>query len=143
VKRVENFFKGLTHERAQISPIPPEGYGDRFVNFINKITMSKEEAQRSREAHSDGHANPVESTHASAISTSQQPDTGTPGPSILPIVDEAGEGSSVGGHSQRSPQCPSPRLDKELPLPPNHALPKLPEKQNRNFQNGQNLSISV
>ncbi|KAL4866652.1 hypothetical protein BDV12DRAFT_131815 [Aspergillus spectabilis] len=143
VKRVENFFKGLTHERTQISPIPPEGYGDRFVNFINKITMSKEEAQRSREAHSDGHANPVESTHASATSTSQQPDTGTPGPSTLPIVDEAGEGSSVGGHSQRSPQCPSPRLDKELPLPPNHAPPKLPEKQNRTFQNGQNLSISV
>ncbi|KAL5337540.1 hypothetical protein BJX70DRAFT_230513 [Aspergillus crustosus] len=151
VKRVENFFKGLTHERIQISPIPPEGYGDRFVNFINRITMSKEEAQRTRDSQPTGHINPVEpssaqnatTTHDSAIPASQQSDAGTPGPSILPIVDEAGEGSSVGGHSQRSPQCPSPRLDKELPLPPNYPPPKLPEKQNTTYHNGQNLSISV
>ncbi|KAL4884998.1 hypothetical protein BJY04DRAFT_157030 [Aspergillus karnatakaensis] len=152
VKRVENFFKGLTNERSQISPIPPEGYGDRFVDFIKRITMSKEEAQRPQEQHPDGNANSTDlspqpaqsatSTRTSAVSN-QQADTGTPGPNTLPIVDEAGEGSSVGGHSQRSPQCPSPRLDKELPLPPNHGPPKLPQKQNRAYQNGQNLSISV
>lgn len=31
---------------SQISPIPPERYGDRFVRFISGITKSKEEADR-------------------------------------------------------------------------------------------------
>ena len=36
----------MSHERSQISPIPPEGYGDRFVKFISGITMTKEEQER-------------------------------------------------------------------------------------------------
>lgn len=32
------------HE-SQISPIPPERYGDRFIKFISGITMSREEAE--------------------------------------------------------------------------------------------------
>lgn len=41
----------MSHNRTQISPIPPEGYGDRFVNFITAITMSKEEAARHTASH--------------------------------------------------------------------------------------------
>ena len=48
-KKLENFFKGLSHDRTQISPIPPESYGERFINFIKGITMSREEAERRRE----------------------------------------------------------------------------------------------
>jgi hypothetical protein len=46
VKRLENFWKGLSDNRSQISPIPPQAYGDRFINFVTGITMTKEEAER-------------------------------------------------------------------------------------------------
>ena len=36
----------MSSDRSQISPIPPEGYGDRFVKFISGITMTKEEQER-------------------------------------------------------------------------------------------------
>ena len=36
----------MSSDRSQISPIPPEAYGDRFVKFISGITMSKEEQER-------------------------------------------------------------------------------------------------
>ncbi|KAL2853871.1 hypothetical protein BJY01DRAFT_48868 [Aspergillus pseudoustus] len=148
VKRIEHFFKGLTSDRTQISPIPPEGYGDRFLAFIKRITMSKEEAQRCQESRATEQASPIEQSapqpgHEPA-SAQQSAEVGGPGPSTLPIVDEAGEGSSVGGHSQRSPRCPSPRLDKELPLPPNNGVaPQLPDKRNGVIQNGQGLAVPV
>ena len=41
----------MSNNRTQISPIPPEGYGDRFINFITGITMSKEEAERHTTSH--------------------------------------------------------------------------------------------
>ncbi|KAL4786439.1 hypothetical protein BJX76DRAFT_118338 [Aspergillus varians] len=151
VKRIEHFFKGLTHDRTQISPIPPEGYGDRFLNFIRKITMSKEEAERYRESQAaeqtnalDGSIPPTENETLERTSGQQPAEAGISGPSTLPIVDEAGEASSVGGNSQRSPRCPSPRLNKELPLPPpNDGVPHLFEKQNGTFRNGPNPPISV
>ncbi|RDW86134.1 1-phosphatidylinositol-4-phosphate 5-kinase [Aspergillus mulundensis] len=140
VKRVEHFFKGLTHDRTQISPIPPEGYGDRFVNFIRRITMSEEEAQRIRETEVVEQNNAV---NQSTPHTQHQPTAAASGPATLPIVDEAGEASSVGGHSQRSPRSPSPGLNKDLPPPPNGPDAELLEKQNGTCQNGQSLSISV
>ncbi|QDS71353.1 hypothetical protein FKW77_002394 [Venturia effusa] len=42
VKRVEHFFKGISNVESQISPIPPDRYGDRFVRFISGITKSIE-----------------------------------------------------------------------------------------------------
>ncbi|RMD42639.1 hypothetical protein DV735_g2481, partial [Chaetothyriales sp. CBS 134920] len=46
VKHVEHFWKGLKDDRNKISPIPPQAYGDRFVDFITGITITKEEAGR-------------------------------------------------------------------------------------------------
>jgi hypothetical protein len=46
VKRIEHYWKGLSAPRTQISAIPPQPYGDRFINFITGITMTSEEAQR-------------------------------------------------------------------------------------------------
>jgi 1-phosphatidylinositol-4-phosphate 5-kinase len=152
VKRIEHFVKGLTHDRTQISPIPPEGYGDRFVNFIRRITMSKEEAERTRdqEVPEKHNSQPISSTenetsdHISLAPTSgHQPAVAALGPSTLPIVDEAGEASSVGGHSQCSPQSPSLHQNQDLPSPRNRLNPGLSEKRNGALPNGQNPSISV
>lgn len=46
VKKAEHLWKGLSNNKTQISPIPPEGYGDRFVKFITGLTMAKEEVER-------------------------------------------------------------------------------------------------
>ncbi|KFY41404.1 hypothetical protein V494_03024 [Pseudogymnoascus sp. VKM F-4513 (FW-928)] len=45
VKRLENFWKGLSHDKQQISPIPPLPYGERFIKFIMDITKSREEVR--------------------------------------------------------------------------------------------------
>jgi 1-phosphatidylinositol-4-phosphate 5-kinase len=54
VKRLEHLWKGLSHDRTQISPIPPEAYGDRFIKFMTGITMTKEEAERRGEEEGGG-----------------------------------------------------------------------------------------
>lgn len=46
IKKIEHFWKGLSSDRTQISALPPEQYGDRFLNFMEGITVSKEEAER-------------------------------------------------------------------------------------------------
>lgn len=45
IKKIEHFWKGLSHDRTQISALPPEQYGDRFLNFMEGITISREEAE--------------------------------------------------------------------------------------------------
>ncbi|KAJ5469517.1 Phosphatidylinositol 4-phosphate 5-kinase its3 [Penicillium diatomitis] len=131
IKKIENFFKGLSHDRSQISPIPPEGYGDRFVHFVKGITMSVEEAERQRESGENRSssvdrvmqaaekeaARDVSITQPRILSTVRDPsDAAGPGPtSTLPIVDEVGEASSVGGRSSQNSRQ-GPRLtEKDLP----------------------------
>ncbi|KAI0487004.1 hypothetical protein F4859DRAFT_323962 [Xylaria cf. heliscus] len=46
IKKIEHFWKGLTGDRTQISALPPDEYGDRFIKFMSGITMSPEEAAR-------------------------------------------------------------------------------------------------
>ncbi|MCJ1308710.1 Phosphatidylinositol-4-phosphate 5-kinase [Agyrium rufum] len=46
VKKAEHFWKGMSNNKSQISPIPPYNYGERFVKFIKGITMPREEAER-------------------------------------------------------------------------------------------------
>ncbi|KAK0625216.1 hypothetical protein B0T17DRAFT_265909 [Bombardia bombarda] len=46
IKKLEHFWKGFSSDRRQISALPPQEYGERFLNFINGITMSQEEAIR-------------------------------------------------------------------------------------------------
>ena len=46
IKKIEHFWKGLSHDKTQISALPPEQYGDRFYNFIEGITMSPEATLR-------------------------------------------------------------------------------------------------
>ncbi|KAK2609614.1 hypothetical protein N8I77_003108 [Diaporthe amygdali] len=49
IKKIEHFWKGLSSDRTQISALPPEQYGDRFLDFMSGITMSPEEAKREAE----------------------------------------------------------------------------------------------
>jgi len=46
IKKIEHFWKGLYGDRTQISALPPHQYGERFINFIEGVTMSHEEAAR-------------------------------------------------------------------------------------------------
>ncbi|CAK1365931.1 unnamed protein product [Cercospora beticola] len=48
LKRIEHAWKGMGGHESQISPIPPERYGDRFIRFISGITMSRERAEQER-----------------------------------------------------------------------------------------------
>jgi 1-phosphatidylinositol-4-phosphate 5-kinase len=45
---MEHFFKGLANTESQISAIPPERYGDRFIKFITGVTKTKEAADREK-----------------------------------------------------------------------------------------------
>ncbi|KAF2278530.1 SAICAR synthase-like protein [Westerdykella ornata] len=49
IKRLEHFFKGLTNTESQISAIPPERYGERFIKFISGVTMTREAAEREKQ----------------------------------------------------------------------------------------------
>ncbi|KAL1639450.1 Phosphatidylinositol-4-phosphate 5-kinase [Diplodia intermedia] len=49
IKRMEHFFKGLTNTESQISAIPPERYGDRFVRFISGVTKTRELAEQEKQ----------------------------------------------------------------------------------------------
>ncbi|KAI5302820.1 Phosphatidylinositol-4-phosphate 5-kinase, partial [Ascosphaera pollenicola] len=49
VKKAENFWKGLSHNRNEISPIPPVSYANRFIEFIEHITKSPEQHAQERE----------------------------------------------------------------------------------------------
>lgn len=123
MKKAENFWKGLSQNRNQISPIPPEAYGERFLNFITGITKTKGEAEReaqekdSTSQSQDVRRSSVERTMEKAqrqaakstktldddpeprgrvLSTVRTagPDLPGAGPSTLPILEEIGEGSS-------------------------------------------------
>lgn len=98
-KKSEHFFKSLAHPKheAEISAIPPDRYGKRFVEFISRTTMPRELTLTEDEKASmslDGGAGPDRTRLA--IET-----TGPDG-AALPVVEEVGETMSVGGRSGRS-----------------------------------------
>jgi len=45
VKRLEHFYKGIRSQESQISAVPPDRYGNRFVRFITGITKTREAAE--------------------------------------------------------------------------------------------------
>lgn len=115
----------MSHNRTQISPVPPEAYGERFLNFIEGITLSKEEAERQQRARETGEASQEFSRSSqgrrrSSVERTMQaaekqvyPDPNEPrsrtvgamrdmsdgysasGPSTLPVVQEVGEANGA------------------------------------------------
>ena len=75
VKRLEHFWKGLSDNRSQISPIPPQAYGDRFINFVTGITMTKEEAER-RQTHETTRSEPISTVIARSRQNSRSQQVG-------------------------------------------------------------------
>lgn len=49
IKKAEHFFKSFGSPESQISAVPPERYGDRFVKFISGMTKSRERAEAEKE----------------------------------------------------------------------------------------------
>jgi 1-phosphatidylinositol-4-phosphate 5-kinase len=139
IKRMEHFIKGLANTESQISAIPPERYGDRFVRFISGVTKTKEaadrekqheaalpeldpvisginsnaaqqhstdrvmekaewQAERSRQRGRSEDNVPDRDMRAVRSPSAERGEIGT----TLPVVEEVGEASSVGGRSTRS-----------------------------------------
>ncbi|EGG11887.1 uncharacterized protein MELLADRAFT_46552 [Melampsora larici-populina 98AG31] len=48
VKRFEHFWKGLSHDKHMISAVPPEEYGNRFLNFLLSIIRGGDVSIRPR-----------------------------------------------------------------------------------------------
>ncbi|CCJ29873.1 unnamed protein product [Pneumocystis jirovecii] len=49
VKRIEHFWKGLSHSKAQVSAIPPSGYASRFLKFISSIIKTPQSVERHKD----------------------------------------------------------------------------------------------
>ncbi|OTA88390.1 hypothetical protein M434DRAFT_47115, partial [Hypoxylon sp. CO27-5] len=122
IKKIEHFWKGLSHDRSQISALPPDEYGDRFIKFMSGITMSPEEA--ARDAHdrmrspNSPEPNPViekalkkatkkekdvakeEQVPERKITTAVSPGSRANSHAVLPVVEETAEAGSVGGRSR-------------------------------------------
>lgn len=63
---MEHFVKGLMNTESQISAIPPERYGDRFVKFISGVTKTREAAEREK---AEEAANPTGDPTQSGVNT--------------------------------------------------------------------------
>ncbi|KAF2641225.1 SAICAR synthase-like protein [Massarina eburnea CBS 473.64] len=60
IKRIEHFIKGLANDEPQISAIPPERYGDRFIRFISSVSKTREATTREKaEESSQANEDPV------------------------------------------------------------------------------------
>ncbi|KAI0973574.1 hypothetical protein F4678DRAFT_470851 [Xylaria arbuscula] len=88
IKKLEHFWKGLSNDRSQISALPPEEYGDRFLKFMSGITMSPEEAAREQS----------DRTAAAAATMSSMAEGLPPMPTYLPPAPP----------EMRSPKSPEP-----------------------------------
>lgn len=116
----------LGENKNEISPIRPDPYGERFLNYISRVTKSREEAasevvpnaqsrtnsyrlsgldrtsilQREKEEmrRSTGRVDGQDETDPRTLSTVRSPSVERGG-HILPVVEELGEASSTGGRS--------------------------------------------
>ncbi|KAF2018380.1 SAICAR synthase-like protein [Aaosphaeria arxii CBS 175.79] len=97
IKRMEHFFKGLANTESQISAIPPERYGDRFVKFISGNTKTKEAAEREKreqaaEAGNDPQLSGVNETQQQRASTER----------VMERAEQQAERSRARGASEES-----------------------------------------
>ncbi|CAO2656451.1 Nn.00g052540.m01.CDS01 [Neocucurbitaria sp. VM-36] len=152
IKRMEHFIKGLANTESQISAIPPERYGDRFVKFISGVTKTREAAEREKREEAANPMNdpaqnintvsrsstdkvlekaehqaersrqrgrseedvPSRELRAVRSPSAERGEIGT----TLPVVEEAGESSSVGGRSNRSASDGTVNANSSLSSPP-------------------------
>ncbi|KAL7270467.1 Phosphatidylinositol-4-phosphate 5-kinase [Rhizina undulata] len=116
-KKMEHFWRGLSHPKDQVSAIPPHGYGERFFKFISGLIKSPEEAARDKAASAADPSNTAEAITANPstdlardgqrsarnsndgsknIRAPSMDRSGGASGTALPVVEEAGEGSTTG-----------------------------------------------
>lgn len=123
VKRAEHLWKGLVSDKHQISPIPPEEYGERFIQFITSITMTKEEAEREKQSYDGRDGSFGANRHLSRTSTDKM--ASKTGPHVLKSTVE---GSSEGIISEKtSGPVRSPSPDKINAVSTGATLPVVEE----------------
>ncbi|KAI0475510.1 SAICAR synthase-like protein [Xylariaceae sp. FL0804] len=109
IKKIEHFWKGLSHDRTQISALPPEEYGDRFIKFMSGITLSPEEAARDEQDREAAAAAEVCQEESEAGRPGGQPmksHSAPPAPTYLPPAPP-------GMRQSNSPE-PNPTVEKAL-----------------------------
>lgn len=123
VKKFEHFWKGLSNDRTQISARPPHEYGERFLSFMNGITMSPEEAERdARDREAAAIANPTAGPPVPSSPTylpPAPPDMRSPGsPTPNAIVERA---LQVASRADKDPenegQVPDRKITTSIPPP--------------------------
>ncbi|KAH6647271.1 hypothetical protein BKA67DRAFT_525369 [Truncatella angustata] len=102
IKKIEHFWKGLTADRSQISALPPHEYGERFIKFMEGVTMSAEEAERDQYDRQAA----AEAAAAMAEDGEMHNHDGPPHPTYLPPAPPS-------LRSPRSPE-PNPTVEKAL-----------------------------
>ncbi|ODA83448.1 hypothetical protein RJ55_01962 [Drechmeria coniospora] len=99
IKKIENFWKGLSNDRTQISALPPDQYGDRFYHFVEGITLSAEEATREAQRR-DQEA--MDAARASASALASRRDSGHQSHHAIPAMPD-----------YQPPACPAGRQPPE------------------------------
>ena len=85
LKKAEHFWKGMGGHESEISPIPPERYGERFLKFICSIIKPSETSEKPPVNEKEVEPQPE---LASAPSGSSQPTgLGLPGPLQRPSAE--------------------------------------------------------
>ncbi|KAK6524584.1 Phosphatidylinositol-4-phosphate 5-kinase [Arthrobotrys megalospora] len=112
IKRAEHFWKGLSQDKTEISAVPPQAYGDRFFRYVSKIIQPASANDRgiprappAGSRNNDSTENPpsTESGVPDRVrSNVRSPSTERPSTTILPVVEEVGEGSSGARSRSRS-----------------------------------------
>ncbi|EWC47985.1 hypothetical protein DRE_02867 [Drechslerella stenobrocha 248] len=133
IKRAEHFWKGLSQDKTEISAVPPQAYGDRFFRYISKIIQPVSASDRGippmptpAASHpNDGAEGPQQQPPTeSGVSdrvlpppTMRSPSSERPSQTILPVVEEVGEGSSGARSRSRSdtPETSSHIQQAEIP----------------------------
>ncbi|KAK4998628.1 Phosphatidylinositol-4-phosphate 5-kinase [Elasticomyces elasticus] len=128
IKRTEHFWKGFKYPESQISAIPPERYGDRFIRFISGIIKTRERVEAEKARHSAASEQRTETAIERAernrqrganenggpdrsISAVKSPDREGAGDIItLPVIGEAVESGSA---KSRTPSRVTPQPSNE------------------------------
>lgn len=99
-KKTEHFVKGVANpkQKNEISAVPPDRYGKRFVEFISRNTMPREMAAATEGEKTSGSIDSYTGPDRTLMVVESPSGEGV----TLPVVEEAGETTSTGGRSGRS-----------------------------------------
>ncbi|KAF3278960.1 Phosphatidylinositol-4-phosphate 5-kinase [Orbilia oligospora] len=129
IKRAEHFWKGLSQDKTEISAVPPQAYGDRFFRYISKIIQPASANDRGiPRAAAAGSQNNNNTENPPSTETGlpdrvrsnvRSPSTERPSTTILPVVEEVGEGSSGARSRSRSdsPEAAHHQLHHQTEVP--------------------------